>query len=243
MKTTRDYFLGDKILIEQPQDSYRAGMDSVFLAAFASAKNKTVLELGAGVGVLAICLAFLQKGSKIVALEKNKHFYELLQKNIRANNMEQIIEAKLGDIVNIDKIEEGFFDVVIFNPPFFKKDEIQLPKSDLKIDGNVEQNATLETFISVALKKLKPKGYVYLIHKSERLQEILAILYNKGYQNVTIMPFCSKKLLPSNRIIVKVKKQKGGKTILLPNKIVHKDDNSFMEDIEDILYNGKSIDF
>ncbi len=243
METTKDYFLGDKILMEQPQDSYRAGNDSVLLASFTNAKNKSVLELGAGVGVLSVCLAFLQKGSKIVALEKNKCFYELLQKNIKANNMEQTITAKLGDIIDIKTLEDSFFDVVIFNPPFFKNSEIQLPKSNLKIDGNVEQSANLESFINIGLKKLNPKGYMYLIHRAERLQEILAILYNQGYFNVKILPFCSKAGFPVRRIIVKVKKQKGGKTILLPNRIVHKDDNSFMEEIKDILYNGKSVDF
>ncbi len=243
METTKDYFLGDKILIEQPKNSYRAGSDSILLASFTSVKNKTVLELGAGVGVLSICLAFLQSNTKIVALEKNKYFYELLQKNIKENNMEHIITPKLGDIKDINNLEKDFFDVVVFNPPFFKKGKIQLPKSDLKINGNVEQSATLEDFISIALKKLKPKGYIYLIHRTERLQEILAFLYNQGYLDVKILPFYSKVGLAASRIIVKIKKQKGGKTVLCPSKIVHKDDNSFMEDIQDILYNGNSIDF
>ncbi|MBL7893224.1 MAG: methyltransferase [Bacteroidia bacterium] len=85
-----------------------------------SLKEKNVLELGAGTGMLSVYC--VKKGANVTASDISWKAIVNLDKNARWNRVSMsIIQSDL-----FDNIPKQIFDYVIINPPYYKKD----PKTD-----------------------------------------------------------------------------------------------------------------
>jgi release factor glutamine methyltransferase len=86
-------------------------------------KDKTVLELGAGSGLISIYCA--TQNSKVTATDINPTAIKNIIKNSELNNVKlDVIESDL-----FDKIEMSKFDFIIINPPYFPKN----PKNEKEL--------------------------------------------------------------------------------------------------------------
>lgn len=94
---TRDAFLGGRIHVWQPKTGFRAGVDAVLLAASVPARaGQSVLELGCGVAVAALCVAQRVAGAQVVAVEKQPAYAALARRNVaEAGAALDIVEADL----------------------------------------------------------------------------------------------------------------------------------------------------
>ena len=82
---TQDAFLGDRLAVLQPKSGYRAGTDAVLLAAsIGPVRNPglRVLDVGAGVGVVGLCVASRIEASRVVLVEKNSSLVALARENV-----------------------------------------------------------------------------------------------------------------------------------------------------------------
>ena len=96
-------------------------------------------------------------------------------------------------------------------------------------------------WFSAAYKKLKPKGYLNFIYRSEYLDMIMQYL-NKDWGDIRIFPLWAKKGLPSKLIIVQAKKKSKSEVKLLSGLVLHNDDGTYTEDCNSILMNTSNID-
>ena len=137
------------------------------------------LDLGTGTGIISILLAAKTNLNKIIGIEVQKDIANMAKRSIRLNNLQDKIEIKNIDIRDIEQkslIERGKFDFVVTNPPYKKQDTGKTNKNEYKYLSRHETTANLETFIKVTKIVLKDKGSIYMVHRPDRLVDILELM-------------------------------------------------------------------
>src|SRR5690554_4880198 len=95
-----DTLLGGNVRLLQPQTGYRAAIDPVFLAAAVPAgPGDMVLDVGAGVGAVSLCLAWRERGCQIRGIEPQRDLARLAARNVELNGFVGRIEIMIGDLL------------------------------------------------------------------------------------------------------------------------------------------------
>ncbi len=197
---TTDDFLGGRLAIAQPATGYRAAADPVLLAAAVAARpGQSVLELGCGAGVASLCLGRRVAGLRLVGLELQPAYAALARRNAAANRQE--FEVHEGDLAAMPAtLRAQVFDHVIANPPYFGE-RTGTPARDPGRETAQREATPLAAWIGAGLRRLRPRGWLTLIHQAERLPEILAVL-GTGAGGVTVLPVAPRQGREAGRVIV-----------------------------------------
>ena len=177
-KLTRDLFLGEKLILWQDAEGYRAGIDPILLAAFNVPKrSERILDLGCGVGAVSLCLLTKNPQVFIMGLEILKETFELAKLNAAENNLVDNFVPVLGSVSNIPPIIKiGSFDLVVSNPPYTMANTTNLSPYTKKQIAHVETQANIEIWVKTASVALKHKGLFSFIHRADRLDHLLGAL-------------------------------------------------------------------
>ena len=173
-----DLQLNDLKII-QNKKGFCFGMDSVILSEFAKEikTGKKILDLGTGTGILPILLSAKTKETKITGVEIQCEIAQMAQKSIKLNNLQERINIICEDIKNLkNKCEKESFDAIVTNPPYKKQGTGKINENDMKLISRHEITANLEDFIYIANYLLKDHGEIYMVHRTERLSDILVTL-------------------------------------------------------------------
>lgn len=170
-------FKGLKII--QNNNGFKFGMDSVILSDFAKniKNNSKVLDMGTGTGIISILLSGKTKSSKIIGIEVQQEVAEMAKRSVILNNLENKIEIINDNIKNIENyFENNYFDSIVTNPPY-QKNNTGLKSEDYKnLISRHEIECSLEDIIKKSFKMLKDKGEFYMVHRPERLVDILSLM-------------------------------------------------------------------
>lgn len=234
---TIDEFLGGKVLLKQSQKGLRATSDAVLLAAAVPVKSKeTLLDIGAGNGVIGLCVN-ARKNCFITALECQKKLVDIILQNAQLNHTKiEVVEHNL--FLMKDPIKGRLFQNVVTNPPFYdntgkgRKSDEQRLAYQAKFD--------LKKWLDYCLKHLKSGGSFTMIHRPEMLGKILSVLEPK-LGAIEIFPIQTKQNQPATRVIIRG--VLGSKTPLklYPPLVMHNLDGSRSQTAENILRKGESI--
>ncbi|NLC88170.1 MAG: tRNA1(Val) (adenine(37)-N6)-methyltransferase [Clostridiaceae bacterium] len=170
-------YKGLKII--QNTDGFCFGIDAVLLSDFAKEirNNSEVLDLGTGTGILSILLSEKTKLKKIYGIEIQNEVANMAKKSVLLNDLENKIEIINKDIKEIENIfEKNSIDSIVTNPPYKKLDTGKINEKENKFISRHEVTANLEDFVKVSFNLLKDKGSLYMVHRPERLAEIIYIL-------------------------------------------------------------------
>lgn len=174
--------------IYQSKDYFKFSLDSLLLANFVEFNftDKLVLDLCTGNAPVPIILSENKK-IKIYGFELQKEIHELAVKSIKVNQIDNV-EIINDDVKNsLNYFPGNNFDIVTCNPPYFKytKNSI-INENEIKSIARHEIKITLEDIIKIATKQLKVKGKFYIVHRSDRLIEIINYLnkYNFGIKKL-----------------------------------------------------------
>ncbi len=241
---TDDGFLDGRLKILQPVDGYRAATDPVFLAAAMRAKSgETVLELGCGAGVALACLLH-RVPVKATGLELQQDYADLARLNMARNGLTaEIVRGDLAEMPETLRVQS--FDHVMMNPPFYESARHSAPQNIGKSVAFLEGEYSLEDWILAGLKRLKPLGWITIIHRAERLDEILAGLCKAG--DAHVLPLAARRGRPAQRVIVQARKGAAGPLKLLSPLILHDGDShgadgdDFSQNAREILRDGKAL--
>ena len=155
---------------------FQFSLDSVLLPNFVTLnKNiKRILDIGTGNAIIPIILS-TKTPAKITAVELQKEVYLLAKKSIKLNNLENQIELINDDIKNYYLNQETeTFDVITCNPPYFKVNkDSHFNKSDYKTIARHEVELNLDDIMKIAVKLLKNKGIIAIVHRPERMIDII----------------------------------------------------------------------
>lgn len=165
--------LGCKNLkIIQNKNLYTFTSDSVILANFLKIKSKeNAVEIGGGSGVISILATAKNKVKKIKIFEIQENLQKLCEKNIKINNLNDVLELISDDVRNFKKyVEVGSQDVVFSNPPYFLVDKTE---NSVRKFARQEVFLNLKDLIKISSQMLKYGGRFYLIYPASRLCELI----------------------------------------------------------------------
>ena len=203
---TEDAILGGLLRLRQPARGLRTGIDPVFLAAAAPSTKGRVLDLGCGVGTAALCLARRLPEVEVTGLELQPALTGLARENVRLNGLEGRVTIHEGDLLRPPPvIAAGGFDLVLANPPFHAAGSYTAPAEPGRAQGHMEGEADLAGWMGQMLKLAAPKGSLLLIHKPDRLGDLLALLEGRA-GGITIFPLWPALGRPARRIILLARK-------------------------------------
>ena len=216
---TEDGFLGGRLRILQPRAGYRAAMDPVLLGAAVPARpGQSVLELGCGAGVAALCLAARIPSLEIVGLELQPSYADLARRNASANDAAlTVIDGDLAPLP--EALRHRSFDHVIANPPYFPPGA-GTPAHDAGRERAHREATPLPLWISVAFRHLIPRGTLTVIQSADRLPDLLAALPASA-GSVTVLPVQPRESRPARRIILRARKGGRGAFTLAPPFVIH----------------------
>ena len=166
--------------IIQNENWFCFGVDSVLLSSFAEDMHcgSSILDLGAGNGILELLISAKVENSQIVGIEVQEEVAQMARRSVELNNLENRIEIKTANIKDIGKIKE--FDAVVTNPPYKEAGTGRQNEVAKKLIARHEILATLEDFIKTASNNLKDKGSMYMVNRPERLVDIFE--YSRKYK-------------------------------------------------------------
>ena len=167
-----DYIPKTNLYMKHVEKSYSFGIDSILLANFSKMKkNKILIDIGAGSGILSLACSSYYNLRKVFSIEIQKEKANLLKENIKLNGIDNI--EVINEDLNKVNFPNNFCDYIITNPPYYKKganiknekEEFLLSRQEIKMN--------LSDIFRFSNKCLKDKGKLFMIHKPERLVDII----------------------------------------------------------------------
>ncbi len=226
VNTTLDDFLGGIVRLRQPRSGFRAGLDSVILAAAVDARPGEILfEPGMGVGVASVCLAARIPGIRIIGVEMDRTALALARANVNANGFTHRIAICPGNIAAPPPpIASAHFDQVFLNPPFQEDGAGTPPPNPSRAQAHMALGGPdLEGWLQLALERLKPKGRLTLVHRSDRLDRILAVLAGR-LGEITVHPLWPMAGRAAKRVLITGRRDVRGGLTISPGLVLHEPD-------------------
>lgn len=230
--------------IIQNKEYFCFGTDSVLLANFVKSENSNnvILDLCSGSGVIPIILSAKKKYKKIFGVELQSEMYDLFDRNIKINNLEDSIisinenvkdikdiRKKITSIMGKDKI-----DIITCNPPYKEMGTGLTTNHDIKTIAKCEVMCKLEDIFITSSKLLGKGGKLYLVHKPERLSDLICFgrKYNLEAKEIRfVYPKINKK--PSI-VLISYRKDGGNETKVLEPLIEYNENMSYTDEIYNI---------
>jgi tRNA1(Val) A37 N6-methylase TrmN6 len=239
---TEDAILGGRLRLRQPAEGYRIGIDPILLAAAAPALGRgRALELGAGVGAAALCLAWRQREAQVVGLELQPSLAALAAENAGINGFAGRVAFRTGDLLRPPaETAAGGFDLVLANPPFHAARSATPPAEPGRAWGHVEGEADLAAWIARANALARPGGLLLLIHRPERLGELLGLLEGRA-GGVVVFPLWAAAGKPARRILLLARKASRAPLSLGAGMALHEADGRYTAAAEAVLRHGEAI--
>jgi tRNA1(Val) A37 N6-methylase TrmN6 len=218
---SEDLLLGGRLRLRQPRVGYRAGVDAALLAAACEARpGQRVLEAGCGVGAALLAAAARRPGASFGGVERDPAALSLAKENIALNGMAEAVTAVGGDVAaGFRALGLPAFDAVMSNPPFFD-DAGAIRGPHPAREGAYLADDGLAAWIDFMLKAVREGGSLTMIHRADRLGDILGLLAPKAgsIRIRPVQPFADQ---PAKRVLVRAIRTGKAPLVLLPPLVLH----------------------
>lgn len=218
---THGALLGGRIAFSQFRDGYRTGMDAGLLAAAVAARpGERVFEAGCGAGGVLLQITARRSGVSLTGMERDAESAALARANIAENSQSdriQVIEGDIADRAVTTALPAS--DWAVSNPPFFDDPGRLRAPSEAKRGAWIADDG-LSAWIACLLRAVRDGGRVVVIHRADRLADLLALLGERAGSMAIrpIQPFAD---APAKRVLVRAVKGGRGPLTLLPPLTLH----------------------
>jgi tRNA1(Val) A37 N6-methylase TrmN6 len=251
LSLTDDAFLGGRLRMLQPRDGYRAGLDAVLLAATvqgdAAAGALRVVDAGAGVGVVGLCVAARLAQARVVLVEREAGLVDIARQNIERNGLSDRIEVVTGDVTGplsaFDTTAAGRETAthVLANPPFTPTGRGSASPNPLKAAAHQMPDHDLDCWARFCAHVLMPAGVAAVIHRADALRSVLEAMSGR-FGSLAVLPIHPRAGEPANRIIVTGVKGSRAPMSIRSGLVLHaQDGKAFRPEIEAILRDGAAL--
>ena len=218
---TEDRLLDGRVRLRQPARGYRAGLDAALLAAACDAKTgERALEAGCGAGAVLLQAWARRPKVRFTGVERDPAALALAGENLALNGAERAVTVIAGDVGRpFSALRLAPFEAVLANPPFFDDPStLRAPSPDKAAAWMAEGG--LAAWTRFLLKAAAEGGTLTLIHRADRLADILALLAPKAgsFQVRPIHPYAD---APAKRVLVRAVKTGRAPLKLLPPLVLH----------------------
>ena len=233
-KIINDLVYFDNLKIVQNKNYFNFSLDSILLPNFAPITENTKLILDLCTGNAPVPLVLTTKtNAKIIGVELQKEVFELAKESVELNDLSEQIELINDNINNIvTKYETDTFDLITCNPPYFKHSEQSITNdNEIKSIARHEIHMELEDVFKISKKLLKNGGSICMVHRTDRLMEIIEKMKKNNIEPKRIQFIYPKINSESNLVLVDGRKNgKVGLKVLAP-LYVHNEDGSYTDEV------------
>lgn len=246
---SRDGFLGNQLLVDQPRSgSHRAGLDAVLLAAALSGGSTGhVVDLGAGVGVAGLAAAYRLPEVTVTLVEIDPELAHLARGNAEQNaavagRVQVIVADILAPAANRRNagLADNMADHVIMNPPFHLADRGRSSPAPARARAHALNVDAMDGWIRTAAALLKPSGTLTVIFRADELPRLLGAIGNR-FGSLSLLPIHAHLEEPAHRLILRGRPQGRAPLRILPALVLHATDGSFQPNVEAVL-RGSGLD-
>jgi tRNA1(Val) A37 N6-methylase TrmN6 len=241
---TEDGFLGGRLKLLQPEKGFRAGIDSVFLAAAVPcAAGESVFEAGIGTGVAAMCVLARNPDVRITGIEIGARYAMLCEENARRSGFEgnlRVIRADLKDGLRKDDMAmplPGTFNHAMANPPYHEDGRSTLSPDPHKAKAHAFAATDLELWVKVLHAMVAARGTVSLVYKAEMLGRLLKLMEER-FGDIRVAPLHPRQGAAATRVIVQGVKGSKAPLQLLQGLVLHEPSGRFTPEADAVLRNG-----
>lgn len=235
----------NNLKIYQNRSWFSFSLDSVILASCINIplRSKRILDLCTGNAPIPLILSTRTK-AHIDGIEYQKDVYELAIKSINYNNLSSQITVINDDINNYyNEQESDLYDIITCNPPYFNNLETSEKNDDIhKRIARHEIKMVLEDIFKISKKLLKNNGSLALVHRTERMNEIIELYkkYNIEPKRIRFIHSRSNE----DAVLFLIEGTKNGKPGLkvLPPIFVYDKNNEYTSVIKNIFNKGVLYD-
>lgn len=232
----------NNLKIIQNTDGFCFGIDSVIFSEFCKdiKNNSTVVDLGTGTGIIGFLLLAKTKIKEIIGIEVQPEVAEMASRSIKLNKLEnkfKIINCNIKDILKY--LKRDSVDAVVTNPPYKKINTGGKNENEKKLISRHEILADVFDFIKTSKIILKDKGALYMVHRPERLTDILYGLRENKIEPKKIRFVYSKEDSKEAKLVLIKAVKNGGDFLQIENPLyIYKNNGEYSDEILEI-YNRK----
>lgn len=242
---TENSLLGGRVRLLQPDTGYRAAIDPVLLAAAVPDGDwKQALDVGTGTGAAMLCLLARHaqtatlSGRSCRGIEVQEPYARLARNAVELNGFQDCADVLTADVRWRPPMPANSFDQVLTNPPFHGPGT--RPPESTRATAHMEA-MPLDVWIGFCLRMLKPRGSITIIHRADRLDDLLACLHGKTGA-IEVIPLWPRVGESAKRVIVRARKAMKTPATLLPGLVLHTADGGYTPAAERVLRDGWSLD-
>lgn len=165
-------------------EAFRLGTDSVLLSSFASYDHaKRVCDLGCGAGIISVLLAFYNPAMTVDGIELHEDWAALARENAKLCRLDGRIRVISGDLRrHRELLEAGAYDLVVSNPPYYATGRGKSAEKSGRATAREERTCTIGDVCAAASYLTRWGGRFALVHKPERLADIICALRENGFE-------------------------------------------------------------
>ena len=238
-EVTEDALLGGRVRIRQPKRGYRVNVDTMLLAAAVETRDgMRLMEAGCGVGAALIAVAIRNENIALLGVERETNIAEVARENVALNAMTHRIEIATGDA--LDKhANYGVFDGVFLNPPF-DAEGAGRARDAARRHAHVS-DVSINQWIAALADRLTGEAALTLIHRAEKLSEILSALEGR-LGGAEVIPIRPRAEAPAKRILVRARKGSRAPLRLLSGLDLHDGGaGKYSPQVEQVLREGAPL--
>lgn len=244
-----DDLLINGLKIIQSKSHFRFSVDAVLLAHFATVKSMDrILDLCTGSGIIPLLLSTRDTSTQITGLEIQRELVDMAQRSVRVNRLDQQIKVVQGDLKELMKgsrecqgSQLGQFDLVTVNPPYMPAHTGRTNELDSVTIARHEVLCTLQDVISAAARVLAHKGRFALVHRANRLGEIIGLCQRVGLEPRRLRLVQPRVGQKPNLVLVEAVKGVKPDLDVLENLIIY-DGDTYSEEIQGMYRLSKAVE-
>ena len=214
------------------------GVDAVLLSHFADIKKgDRAVDLGTGTGVLPILLAGRMPDAEIYGMEIQPDMVEMANRSIRLNGLESHVRILAGDLKKApDVLGKNRFTLVVSNPPYRKAGSGAVNPRDAKAIARHEILCTLDDVLAAASGLLAPGGRLVMIHRADRLTDILTGMRQHRLEPKRIRTVHPQSGKAPNRILVEAERFGKSPLCWLPPLFIYQENGQYTKELMEIYH-------
>jgi tRNA1Val (adenine37-N6)-methyltransferase len=208
---SHDALFGGRVVLHQPArgHGYRANVDALLLATFASSGKpvRTVFDLGAGVGAVGLALLHLGASERVVMVEIDADAAEMARRNLDANGWTRKSEVLRADVRHVARERAGEAQLVVCNPPYIEPGRGRAAKV---LARRAARSGELAAFVEAARGLAGRRARVCFVYPAPELSTLFATLRGAGLEPKRARLVHATKVRPARVVLVEAQPGKAG---------------------------------
>lgn len=235
-----DHLTSQGVQIIQSSQVFAFSLDAVLLANFVKESRRRdalAVDLCAGNGAVGLFMNRRFAG-RVVEVELQPRLADMARRSVALNHLTDRYRVIQADVKQVyESVDKDAASVVVCNPPYFKVSpasqknpnrHLALARHELAID--------LATVCDRMSGLLKMNGHGYLVHRPDRLPEILATLSQNRLAPKRVQFVYPKPGADANMVLIEaIKDGKPGGCKVLPGFLVANPDGSYRPEVAALL--------